>query len=93
MMAKNPHQDWSEQQIAALIETGVDPVDAQATINRILAALPEGGNPSTWIAPVPDSTVTQSDVDDARADWYAKDEIPSRFKRLLDAAEDVDNAD
>ena len=92
-MAKNPHQDWAEQQIAALVEIGVDLIEAQRSIKWILENLPDGENPATWI-PTADqmwSEITQSDIDDARADWYASDAVPPKYKRLLDAVEDVEN--
>ena len=81
------HEKWAESQITALIDCGVDPADAQATVNRVLAALPEGADPATWIAPVPDG-LTQSDIDDARSDWYANDAIAPKYKRILDARTD-----
>lgn len=92
-MAKNPHQDWAEQQIAALVEIGVDLIEAQRSVKWILENLPDGENPATWIPTAEQmwSEITQSDIDDARADWYASDAVPSKYKRLLDAVEDVDN--
>lgn len=85
------HDKWAEAQIAVLIDCGVDPADAQATVSRILSQLPDGADPATWIPPVRDATITGADVADARADWYASDAIPPKFKRLLDARKDERN--
>lgn len=81
------HEKWADGQIAALIDCGIDPADAQATVSRVLAQLPEGADPATWLPPVPEG-VTQADIDDARADWYASEAVPPKFKRLLDAGRD-----
>lgn len=91
-MAKNPHQDWAESQIATLVEIGVDLVEAQRSVKWVLDNLPDGENPAAWIPTAeqmrPD--VTDTDVQDARADWYANDAISPKYKRLLDAVEDVE---
>jgi hypothetical protein len=92
MMAKNPHQDWAESQIAALVEIGVDLIEAQRSVKWVLDNLPSGENPATWIptAEQMQSAITDADIQDARADWYAQDNVPSKFNRLLDAVEDVE---
>jgi hypothetical protein len=83
---------WVDGQVAALIECGVDPLDAENTMKRVLAKLPEGEDPRTWIPPVTDADaeISEADIADARADWYAT--APPKYARLLDAAEieDVD---
>ena len=91
-MAKNPHQDWAESQIAALVEIGVDLIEAQRSVKWVLDNLPEGENPATWMptAEQMQSAITDADIQDARADWYAQDNVPSKFNRLLDAVEDVE---
>ena len=91
-MAKNPHQDWAESQIAALVEIGVDLIEAQRSVKWVLDNLPSGENPATWIptAEQMQSAITDADIQDARADWYAQDNVPSKFNRLLDAVEDVE---
>ena len=84
---------WAERQIEALIEMGDDPQDAEKFVAAVLARVPEGEDPDTYL-PSPmlgtrDATVTDEDVTDARADWYASDDVPARFKRLLDAKEEA----
>lgn len=78
-------QRWAEAQIAGLVAAGVDLVDAQATVARVLAAMPEDADPAIWL-PSLSPQVTDADVADARADWYANDAVSPKFKRLLDAA-------
>jgi hypothetical protein len=77
-------EQWAEEQVIGLVNAGVDLVDAQATVARVLAAMPEDADPDTWL-PDLDATLTDADVVDARADWYASDAVPPKFKRLLDA--------
>ena len=91
-MAKNPHQDWAESQIAALVEIGVDLIEAQRSVKWVLDNLPEGENPATWIPTANQlrAEITDADIQDARADWYTQDSVPPRFNRLLDAVEDIE---
>ena len=93
-MAKNPHQDWAESQIAAMVEISIDLPEAQRSVKWVLDHLPAGADPATWIPTADDlsADVTPADIVDARADWYASDAVPPKYKRLLDAVEDVDNA-
>ena len=77
-------EQWAEEQVEGLVDAGVDLVDAQATVARVLAAMPDDADPNTWL-PDLDATLTDADVVDARADWYASDTVPPKFKRLLDA--------
>lgn len=93
-MAKNPYQDWSESQLRALLEAGVDLPDAQRTISWVLSHVPGHAHPATWV-PTADFLIpypTQSDVSDARVDWYAKRSVGTTFARLLDAELMVGNA-
>lgn len=80
---------WSEQQLALLLRLGVDLEDAQAAVDWVIANVPAGVDPATWMPPAEllaaDAEVTPEHVDDARVDWYARDSVPTRFKRLLDA--------
>lgn len=75
---------WAEEQVAGLVNAGVDLVDAQSTVDRVLAVMPEDADPDTWL-PDLGANLTDADVADARADWYASDAVPTKFKRLLDA--------
>jgi hypothetical protein len=92
MMTKNPHQNWAESQIAALVEIGIDLQEAQRSIKSVLDNLPYGEDPATWIpsAEQLNDEISEVEIMDARADWYASDSVPPRYKRLLDATEDVD---
>ena len=82
---------WAEDQVAGLIESGVDPLDAEKIVTAALAAIPMGEDPMTYvqtpIAAARDGEITAEDIADARADWYASDGVPQRYKRLLDARE------
>lgn len=81
---------WASEQVEALMEVGVDGFDAQKTVERVLAQLPEGVDPNTWIplAPMGEVEITEAEINDARADWWANDAVPGKFKRLLDAVEE-----
>lgn len=82
---------WAEDQIADLIEAGADALDAEKVVAAALAAIPVGEDPATYTqtptAAAQDAEITPEDIADARADWYASDEVPQRFKRILDAKE------
>lgn len=78
-------EKWAEGQVVGLVNAGIDLVDAQATVRRVLSMMPEDADPETWMPPEKDATFTDADVADARADWYASDAVPPKFKRLLDA--------
>jgi len=84
-------EHWAEEQIAALIESGEDPLDAEKVVAAALAAISLGEDPATYVqtpmAAARDAEITDEDVADARADWYASDDVPQRYKRLLDARE------
>lgn len=87
----HPHRRWMEEQITALVEAGVDLADAQRSVNWVLAHLPANADPRVW-RPSPQllAGIVQAEaIRDARADWYASDAIPPRFKRLLDAANEA----
>ncbi len=82
---------WAEDQIADLVEAGTDALDAEKVVTAALAAIPMGEDPATYtqtsMAAGRDAEITDEDIADARADWYASDEVPQRYKRLLDAKE------
>lgn len=91
---RSPHQQWADAQIAALVELGIDLVDAERQVQWVLDNLPEGEDPATYI--FPDHVLWQdpaSDeaVQDARVEWYAADRIAPKYKRLLDARAEEDN--
>lgn len=80
---------WAADEVNALISCGIDPLDAQNTVKRVLAKLPAGADPRTWTptAPLGDVEITENDIQDARADWYASETVPAKFKMILDAPE------
>lgn len=87
------HRKWEDEQIAVLTDIGIDLAEAQRSVNWVLDNLPEGEDPATWVPPahVLDTPLNNAAIQDARVDWYAKDSVSPRFKRLLDAAEDARN--
>lgn len=88
-MTDDELQTWANDQVAALISCGVDPLDAQNTVKRVLARLPDGADPRVWIPPADGGNVeiTEDDLVDARADWYADENVPDKFRMILDAPE------
>lgn len=76
---------WAENEIAALISIGTNPVDAQHTVSWVLANLPAGADPRTWIPTPADLARTElSDgeaVRDAKSVWMERK--PRKIKRLL----------
>ena len=84
---------WAEEQIAAFIDMGDSPADAERFVALALSWVPEGEDPATYLPPahvvIASATVTDEDVADARADWYASEDVPNAWKRLLDAREVV----
>lgn len=88
---RTEHQAWAESQIAALIELGVNAVDAQKTTDWVLVHIPLGENPATYIFPAEmlwEEPSSQAAIDDAAAAWMASDSVPNRFKRLLHAKQE-----
>lgn len=86
---------WAEEQTAALIEAGLNPLDAQQAVQWVLDNAPGAIAPGEWIPTggdlyeAPDSAEA---VHDSRSAWYAADAVPGKFKRLLDAREDAADA-
>jgi len=90
---RSQHQQWADKQVAALIEIGVNPLDAEKSVQWVLTHLPAGEDPATYIFPANalyEDPASDAAISDARADWYAADHIPARFKRLLDAKEETE---
>lgn len=94
-MTEDELQKWAESQVDALVAAGIDRLDAQQTMKQVLAQLPEGVDPRTWIPPADGGPVeiTEADVEDARADWMASDAVEPKYKRLLDAEAVEDDSD
>ena len=78
---------WAESQIQALIGIGYDAIEAERSVNWVIMHLPPGANPTTYIfqADTLSEPLDDKATDDARADWYASEAVPTKYKRLLDA--------
>jgi len=79
---------WIDKQTKALIDAGVNPVDAARSAKWAIDTMPAGSDPDTWIPTVLDIAENPDDetvLHDTRVAWYADDSIPAKFKRLLDA--------
>lgn len=86
-MTADERAQWAEGQVQALIAAGVDALDAENTVKRVLAQVPDHADPANWTpaADVGDIDFDEADVADARADWYAR--VEPKYARLLDATE------
>lgn len=84
------HERWANSQVAALVALGVNPVDAQASVDFVLRHLPAGADPATYILPdtaLVDELTTREVVADARIAFYTDEDVPAKYKRILDAKE------
>lgn len=82
------HERWANQQIAKAIELGINPLDAAEAMRALLAALPLGADPATYVFSAEQLTediTTDVAINDSRAAWYER--VEPRFARLLDAGE------
>jgi len=81
--------EWAEQRIRFWVEQGDDLQDAQTWIRDVLARIPPGADPQTYVIPADawedEAGITDGDIADARAEWLAL--APNEWKRLLDATE------
>jgi hypothetical protein len=79
---------WQTRQIAAAIAIGIHPLDAQKAMDEVMATLPPGADPRTYMR---SARELEQDVSsavilaDARAAWFA--EADPRYARILDAKE------
>lgn len=88
---RSEHQKWYDREVDALVELGVDLIDAEARQQWILDNLPYGEDPATYIFPggaLYQDPSAPDKVQDAAAAYIASDETPSRFKRLLHAKQE-----
>lgn len=84
------HEKWQEDTIRTLVDLGVDPADAQRSTKWVLDHLPVGADPATYIFTADElyeDPAGDAAIADSRADWYAKDSVLPKFKRILDATE------
>lgn len=87
-IAMADHSKWATAQVSELITIGVNPVDAQASVNWVLRHLPLDADPATYVFPASaliDDLSNRESVADARIDWFANEDIAPKYKRLLDA--------
>lgn len=86
-MTDDELRKWADTQVKALIACGIDALDAENTVGRVLDKLPPGQDPDRWLPSAPGGSLEISDeeIADARADWYVDAE--PKFARLLDAVE------
>lgn len=86
---RSQHQQWADEQIATLIDLGINPIDAQKSVQWVLDNLPYDADPATYIFPADMLWQEPSAlVDDSAAAWMSSDSVPNRFKRLLQAREE-----
>jgi hypothetical protein len=79
-----PDALWHRQQVQVLIDLGRSPLDAERVITQAeQLSFVDGRFDVAQIEAL--ATITDADIADARADWYANRAIPARYKRLLDA--------
>lgn len=86
---RHEHQAWAESQTQALINLGVNPIDADKHIQWILDNLPMGADPATHIFPA--YILYQdpaSEQQDSAAAFIASDDVPNKSKRILGAREE-----
>ncbi|MCL4864207.1 MAG: hypothetical protein KJZ93_32665 [Caldilineaceae bacterium] len=89
------HQAWVEAQLRTLVDLGVDLAEAERSVRWVLDHLPDGADPATWIPPAELLWVnpgSEEAIADARAAWYSSPAVQGRFKRLLDAELESENA-
>lgn len=79
---------WKTKQINAAIARGVNPIDAISAMKDFLASVPLGVSPIGYIRPassLEQDLTSKAVADDLRGTWYGDEDVPTRFKRLLDA--------
>ena len=75
---------WHRKQVQALIDLGHSPLDAERFVTKAeQLTVIDGRFDVAQVQAL--ATITDADIADARADWYANRAIPAKFKRLLDA--------
>jgi len=85
---RSQHQQWYDAQRNVLLELGFDLVDIEARLDWILANLPYGEDPATYV--FPDAALVQDVsapelLQDARVAYLADDNVPPRFKLMPSA--------
>lgn len=86
---RHVHQAWADKEIAALIELGTNPIDAEKRISWVLDNLPPGADPATYIFPA--HSLWQEPAtkqDDSASAYIASDDTPNKYKRVLTSREE-----
>lgn len=79
---------WKTKQINAAIARGVNPIDAIGAMKDFLASVPPGVSPIGYIrsaSSLEQDLTSKAVADDLRGAWHGDENVPPRFKRLLDA--------
>lgn len=84
-----PDRDkWASKQVGNLVARGTNPLDAAAAVKRFLAKLPYGADPDSYVAPaasLEENLASPAVTADLRAAWFGDENVPARFKRILDS--------
>ena len=81
---------WAEAETQRLVEeAGLSVQDAQLVIDDLMRLIPVGEDPATYQIPaimfLNLAEVTDKDIIDARADWWASEDVADSDRRMLDA--------
>lgn len=79
---------WKTKQIQAAIDRGVNPLDAISGMKDFIASVPLGVDPRGYVRPassLEQDLTSKAIADDLRSAWYGNEDVPPRFKRLLDS--------
>lgn len=82
------HRKWLDKQIRAAVDIGINPLDATRAAQTLLALLPVGADPDTYILPAQALEQDISDpalAQDALVAFVASEDVPSQFKLILAA--------
>lgn len=84
------HSKWLNDQVAAAVAIGINPLDAISAAKAFLALLPAGADPYTYIVPAErlEQDITSEAIQqDAMVAWVAREDVPSQWKLILAAGE------
>lgn len=80
---------WARRETRSLLDLGVPFDDAAKAVAWLLRVVPQDEDPDTYIIPDAvwdaEAVVTDEDIADARADWYARRDNGPEWKGILDA--------
>mgnify|MGYP004707751393 CR=1 FL=1 len=84
------HEKWANKQIATAVSLGVSLANATKAAQWVLDHLPPGADPATYIftaSQMEQDISTPEMLQDARVDFYADENVPAQFKRIIDAGD------